>query len=100
MRWIVVAFLALAGCSSEAANLERQYDIVSNGSDNRATCEAARKVANAYLSAGEAAKYNTAKLRADIDCSTAEYEPFKTTGPDGAPIEPDNMEALPDNTTG
>lgn len=109
MRWIVVAVLALAGCSSETADLERQYAIVSKGRDNQAICDAARKVADAYLKAGNEARYAVTKNRADINCMTASFEPYNTQGialDDGDPdnmtavIEPDNMEALPDNTTG
>lgn len=109
MRWIVVAVLALAGCSSEAANLERQYDIVAKDRDNQAICDAARKVAEAYLKAGNEARYAETKNRADINCMTASFEPYNTQGlamsgddPDNltALVEPDNMEALPDNTTG
>lgn len=103
MRWALVgAAVLLVGCNSEASDLEKQYEIVAKGRDNQAICDAARKVADAYLRAGNEAKYGSAKLRADVNCSTASFEPYNTQGidvsSDDMTAAPDNMDALPDNT--
>lgn len=92
MRLVALGLL-LAGCSSEAADLERQYEIVAKGRDNQAICDAARKVADAYLRAGNETRYGEAKNRADLKCTTAGFEPYNTQGID---VDlGDNMTAVP-----
>lgn len=69
---LVLAALALVGCQSEVDREEQAYAIVEKGRDSQAKCEQARKVAAAYLSAGNAGQYERWKLRANIQCEYAE----------------------------
>lgn len=74
MRAAVVLALAVAvaACSDDAGDAEREYDIVRNSGDWSEVCAAERKVADAHLRAKDEAKYREWDLRADISCRAAD----------------------------
>jgi hypothetical protein len=74
MRWaVLIGVLALAGCEKGSAKAEKQAEIVDRTGDKAASCDAKRKVADAYLNEGDEAKYRDWKLAADAACMAAKY---------------------------
>ncbi|MET3710412.1 hypothetical protein ABIC65_001092 [Sphingomonas trueperi] len=66
------ALVLLSGCGPSAGELaEREYRVVDQpGSTMQDKCQAARKVAAAYLGTDEA-KYRNWQMKADLDCLNA-----------------------------
>jgi hypothetical protein len=63
----------VSACSNSAQEAERELDIVQqSGGSLDEICEAKRKVADAYLKAQDADKYQIAKSYADTACLDAE----------------------------
>lgn len=79
---------ALLGCSSATEDAEREYEIVKSSPGTKASevCAAGRAVADAYLKAKNADKYQEARLQADIECQAAELNASMPA------IQPDNIE--------
>jgi uncharacterized lipoprotein NlpE involved in copper resistance len=70
----IVATLALLGCSNQGQRAEDQYHMVEKANPTpQDLCDAARKVADIYLQAGDLAKYGDWKNTADINCLNAKY---------------------------
>ena len=68
----------VSACSNSAQDAERELEIVQqSGGSLDEICEAKRKVADAYLKAQDADKYQIAKSYADMACLDAQtgYDP-------------------------
>lgn len=72
MRSVVYLLgFALIGCSSPAQEAERSYQTVSGAGSAVETCEAARKVAQAYADEGDRESYARWKQTQEQDCAVA-----------------------------
>lgn len=67
---LVIGFSA-TGCSNEIKDAEQQYEIVERNGTPQQKCDAARKVAAAYLKAKDAAGYQRTNTGAEIECMHA-----------------------------
>jgi hypothetical protein len=101
-RLMFVPAILIAGCTSATDQAEREYAIVNKSGDASEVCRKGRDVAEAYLQAGDADRYNARKVEVSIDCQgrTLDEQAGIFRMPDGSSqhIEADNMEALADNT--
>lgn len=85
--------VGLSGCSSEAANAERELEIIQNShGTNAELCAARRKVAAAYLKAQKQWEYRVADSAAAITCQSADMAPNERPGIPEAP--PENITAF------
>lgn len=80
MRAIILGFClaAVSACSNSAQDAERELEIVQqSGGSLDEICAAKRKVADAYLKAQDADKFQIAKSSADMACLDAQtgYDP-------------------------
>ena len=69
---LLIGLLLVAGCSSEVEKATARFDTAERAKDNAAMCREGKKVADAYLSAQDAAKYRQWSTTADVYCLTAE----------------------------
>lgn len=65
------AALLLGGCEKESSKAIRQAEMVEQSGDAQATCEAKRKVADAFLAEEDKDSYALHKGAADAYCSVA-----------------------------
>jgi uncharacterized membrane protein YqiK len=63
--------LFLSACEKDSAKAMRQAEIVEQSGDAQATCEAKRKVADAFLAEEDKDSYALHKGAADAYCSVA-----------------------------
>ncbi len=73
MRFKWLAAIAMIGfsasaCTDEIKDAEKQYEIVQRSGTPQQKCDAARKVAEAYLRAKDAAGYQRTNVSAEIEC--------------------------------
>lgn len=69
---IVIALAALAGCSSESQQAEREYQLVrKNSTGMTERCMAAGRVKDAYRRAGDAQNYKKWGSTETFDCFMA-----------------------------
>jgi hypothetical protein len=86
---LLMVGVALAGCGAGPA-AQRRYDTAVAANDQDAICVEGRKVADNYLSSGDAEAYKLWKARSETQCANNEYDKQR-----GAPIElADNMTAV------
>lgn len=75
MRLIILAAcVALCGCNAKASaakDAEREYKLVSESALSPEKCKAAQKVRQAWLEAGDKAKFETWDVTAYVDCAKA-----------------------------
>lgn len=74
MRAVVLFFacMVLAGCTSRADKLQRQFDLMKqNGASSSELCEQAKKIVDASLEDGRANRYRAAKDMAKSQCAGA-----------------------------
>ncbi|MDF0543335.1 hypothetical protein PX699_13335 [Sphingobium sp. H39-3-25] len=76
MRWfIAVALLATTSCGSAARDAEAQFNMVENTAvEQQDVCDAAKKVADAWLQEGDESNYRLWKGKADTSCLLSELE--------------------------
>lgn len=76
MRWIaVLPAMVLVACATEkddGAEAEKRYEMVKRVGTKGEACEESRKVADAYLQAGDEREYELWHARSGIDCLNAE----------------------------
>ena len=68
---LLCAALSLVACERDSAKAMRQADIVEKSGDPQATCDAKRKVAEAFLAEEDRDSYALYKGSADAYCSMA-----------------------------
>lgn len=69
---ILAIGLSATGCSDEIKDAEQQYEIVQRNGTPAQKCDAARKVAAAYLKAKDGAGYQRTNVSAQIECMKAD----------------------------
>lgn len=76
MRWVLVlGLLSLTACESAASREERKLETLRRaGASKDELCTQGKKVAAAYLDAGEELKFQIAKASADSTCLSAQLD--------------------------
>ncbi len=79
MRWgILIAILLLAGCESAPQREERKLDMIKRaGATLDEICAQSKKIAAAYLDAGDDDKYQLKKIESATACAQAENENWR-----------------------
>lgn len=77
MRLIVIALLALVGCSNQGEQAADRYAMVErNGGSDAEKCAAAQEVEAAHLKSGDESEYQRWKLKAGLDCLNADLPDY------------------------
>lgn len=70
---VILILVLLAGCESRIAREERKLGMMKRaGASASDICAQGKKVADAYLDAGDELRYQVAKVSTDIGCQSAQ----------------------------